>query len=107
MRLERLYLLLGHGKDKAACLDDSRCKWVYSDEECKNPTGYSSSYNGIFAGAMIVGAMIGSIYAGQFAARFGHKVSFLIVGIVGVVSSVMYMCPRQRMSFGCCALVVY
>ncbi|KAF8294479.1 hexose transporter [Trypanosoma cruzi] len=80
----------GHGKDKAACLDDSRCKWVYSDEECKNPTGYSSSYNGIFAGAMIVGAMIGSIYAGQFAARFGHKVSFLIVGIVGVVSSVMY-----------------
>ncbi|PBJ79114.1 glucose transporter,hexose transporter [Trypanosoma cruzi cruzi] len=80
----------GHGKDKTPCLDDSRCKWVYSDEECKNPTGYSSSYNGIFAGAMIVGAMIGSIYAGQFAARFGHKVSFLIVGIVGVVSSVMY-----------------
>ncbi|KAF8290850.1 hypothetical protein TcBrA4_0120170 [Trypanosoma cruzi] len=107
MRLERLYLLLGHGKDKAACLDDSRCKWVYSDEECKNPTGYSSSYNGIFAGAMIVGAMIGSIYAGQFAARFGHKVSFLIVGIVGVVSSVMYHVSSATNEFGCCALVVY
>lgn len=79
-----------YNKDKGRCLADGQCKWLYDDEECKNPTGYSSVDNGIFAGAMIVGALIGSIYAGQFAAKVGHKVAFLIVGIVGVVSSVMY-----------------
>ncbi|KAH9577998.1 Major facilitator [Trypanosoma melophagium] len=75
---------------ETACLADKRCNWVYSDEKCTNPVGYSSAYSGIFAGAMIVGAMIGSIFAGRFIARFGHKVSFLVVGIVGVVASVMY-----------------
>ncbi|KAH9578054.1 Major facilitator [Trypanosoma melophagium] len=75
---------------ETACLADKRCNWVYSDDICKNPTGYSATYNGIFAGAMILGCMIGSIFAGRFAARFGHKVSFLVVGIVSVVASVMY-----------------
>ncbi|ORC85581.1 hexose transporter [Trypanosoma theileri] len=75
---------------EAACLADKKCHWVYSDKYCKNPVGYSSTDSGIFAGAMIVGAMIGSMFAGRFASRFGHKVSFLVVGIVGVVSSVMY-----------------
>ncbi|ESL10824.1 hexose transporter [Trypanosoma rangeli SC58] len=79
-----------HGKNEDACLADDRCKWMYGDKECKNPVGYSASYNGIFAGAMILGSMLGSIYAGHFVAKFGHKVSFLVIGIVGIVSSVLY-----------------
>ncbi|RNE94841.1 hexose transporter, partial [Trypanosoma rangeli] len=79
-----------HGKNEAACLADDRCKWMYGDKECKNPVGYSASYSGIFAGAMILGCMLGSIYAGHFVAKFGHKVSFLVIGIVEVVSSVLY-----------------
>ncbi|KAH9578009.1 Major facilitator [Trypanosoma melophagium] len=75
---------------ETACLADKRCNWVYSDDICKNPTGYSATYNGIFAGAGVVGALIGSIFAGRFIARFGHKVSFLVIGIVSVVASVMY-----------------
>ncbi|RNE95850.1 hexose transporter [Trypanosoma rangeli] len=39
---------------------------------------------------MILGSMLGSIYAGHFVAKFGHKVSFLVIGIVGIVSSVLY-----------------
>ncbi|ORC85582.1 hexose transporter [Trypanosoma theileri] len=75
---------------ESACLADDRCNWVYSDKYCKNPIGYSATYNGIFAGALVLGATIGSVVAGRFVARFGHKVSFIVCGIVGVVSSVMY-----------------
>lgn len=72
------------------CASNSNCRWSYDKNVCQNITGYSSLYEGIFATAMIVGALLGSIFAGHFVARFGHKLSFLIVGIVGVVSSVMY-----------------
>lgn len=72
------------------CVNDSRCRWLYDSHVCKNIAGYSSLYEGIFAGAMIVGALFGSMFAGHFIARFGTKVSFLVCGILGVVSSVMY-----------------
>ncbi|KPA81793.1 glucose transporter lmgt3 [Leptomonas pyrrhocoris] len=70
--------------------DSSRCAWSYSAGECQNPSGYSSSDNGIFAGAMIAGCLIGSVFAGPLATAIGAKISFLLVGIVGIVSSVMY-----------------
>ncbi|KEG05164.1 hexose transporter, partial [Trypanosoma grayi] len=76
--------------DRNECLGDDRCNWVYDNEKCMNPIGYSAVYNGIFAGAMIVGALFGAVSAGHFIAKFGHKVSFLVSGIVSVVSSVMY-----------------
>ena len=72
------------------CNNDSRCSWSYSAGECQNPYGYSSSDNGIFAGSMIAGCLIGSLFAGPLATAIGAKISFLLVGIVGVVSSVMY-----------------
>lgn len=75
----------------AACNNDkNRCAWSYSSGECQNLSGYSSSDNGIFAGSMIAGCLIGSIFAGPLATAIGAKISFLLVGIVGVVSSVMY-----------------
>ncbi|KEG06037.1 hexose transporter [Trypanosoma grayi] len=76
--------------DSNECLGDDRCNWVYDNEKCMNPIGYSAVYNGIFAAAMIVGALFGAVSAGHFIAKFGHKVSFLVSGIVSVVSSVMY-----------------
>ncbi|KPI82595.1 putative transport protein [Leptomonas seymouri] len=72
------------------CNSDSRCAWSYGDTECQNPSGYSSSDNGIFAGSMIAGCLIGSVFAGPLATAIGAKISFLLVGIVGIVSSVMY-----------------
>ncbi|KAG5465217.1 hypothetical protein LSCM4_00671 [Leishmania orientalis] len=74
----------------ARCEADSRCRWSYSDEECQNPSGYSSSESGIFAGSMIAGCLIGSVFAGPLASKIGARLSFLLVGLVGVVSSVMY-----------------
>ncbi|ORC85580.1 hexose transporter [Trypanosoma theileri] len=74
---------------EAACLADDRCHWVYSDKICKNPVGYSSTYLGIFAGSGVVSAFFGCIFAGKFISRFGHKVSFLVIGIVCIIGSVM------------------
>ncbi|GET93728.1 glucose transporter 2 [Leishmania tarentolae] len=73
----------------AQCDADSRCRWSYSAKECQNPSGYSSSESGIFAGSMIAGCLIGSVFAGPLASTIGAKLSFLLVGLVGVVSSVM------------------
>ncbi|CBZ26490.1 glucose transporter, lmgt1 [Leishmania mexicana MHOM/GT/2001/U1103] len=73
----------------AQCEADSRCRWSYSAEECQNPSGYSSSESGIFAGSMIAGCLIGSVFAGPLASTIGARLSFLLVGLVGVVSSVM------------------
>ncbi|CCW70042.1 unnamed protein product [Phytomonas sp. Hart1] len=39
---------------------------------------------------MIVGCMIGSFFAGPIAKRLGPKLSFFVIGCVGVVSSVLY-----------------
>lgn len=75
---------------EAACTSTDDCVWSYSDNTCTNPIGYSKLYSGVFACAMIVGSMLGSIYAGQVVSKVGHKTSFLVIGIVGVVSSVMY-----------------
>lgn len=77
-------------KTEGECIGDSRCRWLYNSNECKNTVGYSALYEGIFAASMILGCLIGSIFAGHFISRFGHKISFLVAGIAGVVSSVMY-----------------
>ncbi|CAG9584184.1 glucose transporter, lmgt3 [Leishmania major strain Friedlin] len=71
------------------CEADPRCRWSYSTMECQNPSGYSSSESGIFAGSMIAGCLIGSVFAGPLASTIGARLSFLLVGLVGVVSSVM------------------
>lgn len=81
------------GTDEAArvgCLADSHCKWSYSDKECQNPSGYSSTDSGIFAGSMILGCLFGSLFAGPLATRIGSRLSFLLVGIVGIVCSILY-----------------
>lgn len=66
------------------------CRWSYGDDACANPSGYTASENGIFAGSMIVGCLIGSFFAGPIAKRLGPSISFLVVGIVSVICSVMY-----------------
>ncbi|KAG5490789.1 hypothetical protein JKF63_00911 [Porcisia hertigi] len=72
------------------CEADPHCRWSYSAGECQNPSGFSASESGIFAGSMIAGSLIGSMFAGPLASAIGAKASFLLVGLVGVVSSVMY-----------------
>lgn len=47
-------------------------------------------YNGVFAGSMIVGCLIGSIFAGSIAKRLGPKICFFIVGLVAIICSVLY-----------------
>ncbi|KEG09368.1 hexose transporter [Trypanosoma grayi] len=75
---------------RSACQDDGRCNWVYSDDVCKNPIGYTSVENGIFACAMVLGAMFGAMYSGKLVIITGHNATFTIGGIIGVVSSIMY-----------------
>ncbi|XQJ32106.1 glucose transporter 2 [Leishmania guyanensis] len=72
------------------CEADPRCRWSYSSQECQNPVGFSSAESGIFAGSMIAGCLIGSMFAGPLASTIGARLSFLLVGLVGVVSSVLY-----------------
>ncbi|KAG5490790.1 hypothetical protein JKF63_00912 [Porcisia hertigi] len=72
------------------CEADPHCRWSYSAGECQNPSGFSASESGIFAGSMIAGCLIGSMFAGPLASAIGAKTSFMLVGLVGVVSSVMY-----------------
>ncbi|RNF00797.1 hexose transporter [Trypanosoma conorhini] len=75
---------------EAACKADSRCSWVYADKECNNLRGYTPTENGIFASAMILGAMLGSMYCGKFVVVAGHNMTFTVGGLIAVVSSVMY-----------------
>lgn len=77
-------------KDRDSCDNDSACHWNYSDKECNNFFGYQPLYSGIFACAMIVGCLIGSIFSGHLVKRMGPKLSFFVIGVVGVVSSVLY-----------------
>ncbi|TPP49667.1 Sugar (and other) transporter family protein [Leishmania donovani] len=58
------------------CEADPRCRWSYSAKECQNPSGYSSSESGIFAGSMIAGCLIGSVFAGPLASTIGARLSF-------------------------------
>ncbi|RHW69951.1 THT2A - glucose transporter [Trypanosoma brucei equiperdum] len=77
-------------KDTEVCSWKKECD---SDSDGVNPCesliGYSSLYSGIFASAMIVGSMVGSIIAGKCITMFGLKKSFIIVGVMSVVASAL------------------
>ena len=71
------------------CLQDRRCTWSYSAKECQNPSGYTTSELGIFAGSMIAGNMFGAILGGPLVTSMGTRLTFLVSGLLSVVCSVM------------------
>ncbi|EAN78250.1 hexose transporter [Trypanosoma brucei brucei TREU927] len=58
-------------------------------DSCKNEVAYTSVYSGIFACAMIVGSMVGSIIAGKCITTFGLKKSFIIVSVTCTIACVV------------------
>ena len=76
--------------ERFSCDNDKECHWNYDDKECNNYFGYGSLSSGIFATSMIVGCLVGSFFAGPIAKRLGPKLSFFVIGCMGLVSSVLY-----------------
>ncbi|KAH8620531.1 putative major facilitator superfamily sugar transporter [Trypanosoma vivax] len=91
-------------ESSGACSGNSKCTWIPNNSTCvwkdcngaagattcKDGSGYNSLESGLFACSMIVGSMIGSIFAGKFLSKFGLKMSFIVSGVLGIVGSALY-----------------
>eukprot|EP00796_Vickermania_ingenoplastis_P006679 gene6679-biopygen4482 len=72
------------------CDNYGDCEWSYADKDCHNKHGYNAVNNGIFAGAMILGSTVGSVFGGYIVTLLGLKRTFFAVGLTGIVCSVCY-----------------
>lgn len=85
---------------EGACSDNKFCEWSYSDKSCHNKHGYDPIANGIFAGAMILGSTVGSLFGGYFVTLLGLKRTFFAVGVTGIICSVLYHISSAFTIFG-------
>jgi sugar porter (SP) family MFS transporter len=80
-----------YGNDENLCEadnnHDNKCIFDHSDKICKNAVGWDVVQSGIFAGAMIVGGLLGSLIAGKLVNHLGRKRSLFIVGLTSLVAS--------------------
>ena len=79
------------GSDESLCEEnnnhDGKCMFDHDEKVCKNAVGWDVVQSGVFAGAMIVGGLLGSLIAGKLVARIGRKKSLLLVGVASLVAS--------------------
>jgi len=71
-------------KNKDTCdQNKAACVWDFGDKNCKHTYGWESWQKGLFSGAMIIGAMVGSFIAGRLLEKFGRK---KVLGGIGCVT---------------------
>jgi len=87
-------------KSSGSCGNDKYCEWNYDDGECHNKHGYDTVNSGIFAASMILGCTVGSMGGGYVVTNIGMKRSFLVCGLVGTISSVLYHISTAATIFG-------
>ena len=63
------------------------CAWTYSDQLCQHTAGYTAVQSGIFSGAMVIGALIGSSAMGQIVNRLGRKKCVMLCGTCATLCS--------------------
>lgn len=86
---------------KQACDAVDVCVWDYSDGgSCNHEFGWESWEKGLFSGAMIIGAMIGSSLAGYFLAKFGRKKVIGFIGLDALVGTAFMVLARYLDSYG-------
>ncbi|KPI82593.1 putative glucose transporter/membrane transporter D2 [Leptomonas seymouri] len=75
--------------DAVTCGGDSDCVWSYSARTCGNKVGYTSIESGLFAGSLIMGALVGSMSGGYLTKWLDYRKSFLLIGVISVTGAVL------------------
>ena len=77
------------------CRDhDDTCSFDKDDSVCRHLTGFTSTNSGIFAGAMTVGGMLGSMIAGYIVNALGRKKTLIVSSSICVAASVLIHIAR-------------
>jgi sugar porter (SP) family MFS transporter len=87
-----------YGRD--TCDDQSGCYWDADANLCEHSTGWDAVQQGLIATTMIIGAMFGSIAAGQIINRVGRRRSVMFAGLVGVIGGIMQTVAWQKDAYG-------
>jgi MFS family permease len=79
--------------DKELCkqMPDNKCLWQAQSAWCAQTPEWSSWQNGLYAGMMIIGGMIGSLPGSILLSRLGRKKVILLTGVIGIVAGVLYI----------------
>lgn len=76
------------------CSNIDYCYNDYDLDRCLHKVGWDPTQTGVFAGAMLLGAMIGSFFVVYLMTKFGRRKSLMVAGIVGVIGSVLVSVGR-------------
>ncbi|CUG89880.1 glucose transporter, putative [Bodo saltans] len=82
------------------CSQLSYCTWSYADSLCQHAAGYTAVQSGIFSGAMVIGALIGSSAMGQIVNRLGRKKAIAICGACALLCSVVVHAASATLLYG-------
>jgi MFS family permease len=79
--------------DKAKCkqMPDRKCVWLAHSSGCAQTPEWASWQKGLYAGMMIIGAMVGSLAGSVLLKRLGRKKVIFLTGVIGVVAGVLYI----------------
>ncbi|KPA76815.1 putative glucose transporter/membrane transporter D2 [Leptomonas pyrrhocoris] len=75
--------------DEGSCGADHDCVWSYSASTCGNKVGYTSIQSGLFASSLIIGGLFGSLLGGYLTKWLDYRKSFLLIGVIAVVGSIL------------------
>lgn len=79
---------------------EDKCAFDNDDKVCKHLTGFAATPSGIFAGAMTVGGMIGSMVAGYVVNKIGRKKALILSASICLISSVLVHISRGVDAYG-------
>ena len=68
---------------------DGTCVFDHEAKMCKNMAGYSALESGVFAGAMIVGVMVGCAVGGNVVRRLQTRRTMLVMSCAALLGSLM------------------
>ena len=77
-----------------ACKSHSACTFDSKSKLCQHNVGFDSVKMGMFAGSMIVGSWFMSVPAGNLVDHIGRKKSIILVGIFGLLGSILVHIAR-------------
>ncbi len=86
--------------DENHCNAIDGCTFDYSANECQHNPDWSPIQTGAFAGAMIIGGMIGSIPAAKIISIIGTKRSILVTAVAAVIATICIHISRATDTYG-------
>lgn len=81
------------------CQDISECAFDYDDDVCEHSVGWSPIATGLFAGGGILGGLFGPFIASLLIPKWNFRMTFLMMGIVCIVSSLLGTVSRLENSY--------